>query len=366
MCQSPLHTFLAELPKCEHHLHLEGCLSPALLFQLAKKNNIALPPPDQDPAYESPQTLSKRYEYFENLEDFLQCYYRGMAVLRTEEDFEMLAWEYFTMARKDGVRHAEVFFDPQSHTDRGIPFDTVVSGFNAARNRAEKELGITSCLIMCFLRHLPVSSAAETMQTAIAGGYFDMKDDGLRAIAGLGLDSSEVGFRPELFVDQYQGGKERGLRRTAHGGEEGDTTYISGALDALDVERIDHGIRLTEDPHLLQRVVRENILLTVCPLSNLCLQAVKSVTQVPIRKFLEVGVKFSINSDDPAYFRGYILNNYCAVQDAFDLSVLEWRTIAINSIQGSWIEEKRRKELLVMLDECLRKHSNSLGVELRS
>ncbi|KAH7355882.1 adenosine deaminase [Pyrenochaeta sp. MPI-SDFR-AT-0127] len=359
MCKSPLHAFLSELPKCEHHLHLEGCLSPALLFQLAAKNKIALPSLDQDPAYESPETLSKRYQYFENLEDFLQCYYRGMAVLITKEDYEMLAWEYFTTARNHGVRHAEVFFDPQSHTDRGIPFDTVASGFNAARSRAEKELGITSCLIMCFLRHLPVSSAAETMQTAISGAYFDEKDNKPRAITGLGLDSSEVGFRPELFVDQFREGGKRGLRRTAHGGEEGDPSYISGALDTLHVERIDHGIRLTEDQDLLQRVVRENILLTVCPLSNVCLQAVKSIDQLPIRTFLEAGVKFSINSDDPAYFRGYILNNYCAVQDAFDLSVLEWGTIARNSIHGSWVEEKRRNELLAMLDECLRKHSDN-------
>ena len=358
MCKSPLHDFLAELPKCEHHLHLEGCLSPALLFQLAAKNNIALPSPDEDAAYQSPATLAKRYEYFENLEDFLQCYYRGMAVLITQDDFEMLAWEYFTTARSDGVRHAEVFFDPQSHTDRGVASDTVVAGFNAARRRAEKELGITSCLIMCFLRHLPVSSAAETMQTAIAGGYFDSnKDDEQRAITGLGLDSSEVGFRPELFVDQFLEGERRGLRRTAHGGEEGDPTYISGALDTLHAERIDHGIRLTEDPKLLNRVIKEEILLTVCPLSNLCLQAVKSIDQVPIRTFLEMGVKFSINSDDPAYFRGYILNNYCAVQDAFDLSMDEWRIIAENSIRGSWIQETRKSELLAMLDQCLSKYS---------
>lgn len=359
MCRSPLHDFLAELPKCEHHLHLEGCLSPALLFQLAAKNNIALPSADEDAAYQSPTTLTKRYEYFENLEDFLQCYYRGIAVLITQEDFEMLAWEYFTTARRDGVQHAEVFFDPQSHTDRGVAFDTVVAGFNAARRRAEEELGITSCLIMCFLRHLPVSSATETMQTAIEGGYFEPRDhDKQRAIAGLGLDSSEVGFRPELFIDQYRKGKDLGLHRTAHGGEEGDPTYISGALDSLHVERIDHGIRLTEDPELLNRIVREGVLLTVCPLSNLCLQAVKSIDQVPIRAFLEAGVRFSINSDDPAYFRGYILNNYCAVQEAFNLSRGDWRTIVKNSIYGSWIQEKRKLELLAKLDECMSKYAD--------
>lgn len=279
-----------------------------------------------------------------------------MRVLITAEDFEMLAWEYFTTAGKDGVQHAEVFFDPQSHTDRGVDLDLVVAGFNAARERAEKELGITSCLIMCFLRHLPVSSAAETMQSAITGGYFDADDQGQRAIVGLGLDSSEVGFRPELFVDQYREGERRGLHRTAHGGEEGDPSYISGALDTLHVERIDHGIRLTEDAELLRRVANEGILLTVCPLSNVCLQAVKSVDQVPIRTFLEAGIKFSINSDDPAYFGGYILNNYCAVQGAFDLSIAEWTTIAKNSIEGSWTSEKRKADLVAMVDSCVSKH----------
>lgn len=357
MCKSSLHSFLADLPKCEHHLHLEGCLSPGLLFKLASKNNIVLPSPDLSPAYKSPETLAKRYEHFDNLDDFLQCYYQGMDVLITQEDFEMLGWEYFTTANRDGVQHAEVFFDPQSHTDRGVAFETVVAGFNAARARAEKELGVTSCLTMCFLRHLPVDSAAKTMQTAAAGGYFDIVN-GSRAIAALGLDSSEIGFRPELFTDMYREGEKRGLRRTAHGGEEGDPSYISGALDALHVERIDHGIRLTEDPQLLRRVVDEQILLTVCPLSNVCLQAVKSVDQVPIKTFLEAGVKFSINSDDPAYFGGYILNNYCAVQGAFNLSMDDWRTIVENSIDGSWIDDRRKGELRALLTDCLRKHSS--------
>ncbi|RAR01823.1 adenosine deaminase [Stemphylium lycopersici] len=361
MCKSStLHPFLAALPKCEHHLHLEGCLSPSLVFTLASKNNISLPSPDTDSAYTSVATLTERYAHFTSLDDFLAYYYRGIAVLVQPSDFEMLAWEYFTTAARDGVRHAEVFFDPQSHTERGVGFDVVVEGFNAARARAERELGISSRLVMCFLRHLPVASAAETMAAAVAGGYFENGEDGERGIAGLGLDSSEVGFRPELFQDMYREGGERGLRRTAHAGEEGDTTYISGALDTLHVERIDHGIRLTEDAELMRRVVDEKVLLTVCPLSNVCLQAVKDISQVPIRTFLDAGVRFSINSDDPAYFGGYILNNYCAVQDAFGLDMEDWRTIVNNSIQGSWIGEKRKSELLGLLDECMSKHS-SLG-----
>lgn len=353
MCQSPLHDFLAELPKCEHHLHLEGCLSPALVFKLAAKNNVKLPSPEENPAYESVETLSKRYEHFDNLQDFLDCYYLALDVVITQEDFEMLGWEYFTTAHRDGVKHAEVFFDPQSHTPRGVTMKTVVDGFNAACVRAEKELGITSRLIMCFLRHLPASDAAATMQSALSEGYFDGDE---RIISGLGLDSSEVGFPPELFKEQFLQGEKLGLHRTAHGGEEGDPTYISGALDSLHAERIDHGIRLTEDPALMQRIVDEKILLTVCPLSNVCLQAVKEVGQVPIKTFLDAGVKFSINSDDPAYFGGYILKNYCAVQKAFDLSKEEWKTIVQNSIHGSWIGEARKREMLGMLEECLRKH----------
>jgi adenosine deaminase len=358
MCPSPLHAFLAALPKCEHHLHLEGCLSPDLLFKLAAKNNIALPSPSSDPAYESPETLNERYQHFSNLDDFLAYYYRAMAVLIHESDFEMLAWEYFTTAAKDGVRHAEVFFDPQSHTERGIAFETVVKGFNAARVRAEEELGVSSCLIMCFLRHLPVAEAKETMDMAVQGGCFEERGEGKgRRIGGLGLDSSEVGFRPELFEEMYKEGGRLGLRLTAHAGEEGDPSYIQGALDSLHVSRIDHGIRLTEDPELLKRVVKDGILLTVCPLSNVCLQAVKHVSEVPIRKFLDKGVKFSINSDDPAYFGGYILQNYCAVEEAFGLSMQEWETIARNSILGSWCGEGRKGELFELLEACMSKYA---------
>ncbi|RMZ72766.1 adenine deaminase [Pyrenophora seminiperda CCB06] len=348
----------------EHHAEKRALLQdPSLLFTLAAKNNIPLPTADQDATYASPETLSERYSHFTNLDDFLQYYYRGIQVLVHQEDFEMLAWEYFMTAKRDGVHHAEVFFDPQSHTERGLSFDMVVEGFNTARARAEKELGITSQLIMCFLRHLPVQSAAETMALAVAGGHFDINEGSKeRAITGLGLDSSEVGFRPELFVDQFREGRERGLRRTAHAGEEGDPSYISGALDTLHTERIDHGIRLIEDPKLLGRVVENKVLLTVCPLSNVCLQAVKHVSQLPIKTFLQAGVMFSINSDDPAYFGGYILSNYCAVQEAFDLSMDDWKTVARNSIHGSWLAEGRKTELLATLDSCMNKHAGHSSV----
>ncbi|OAL06594.1 adenosine deaminase [Phaeosphaeriaceae sp. SRC1lsM3a] len=346
MCKTSLHAFLADLPKCEHHLHLEGCLSPSLTFQLAAKNNIALPSPSVDAAYTSVKTLIERYNNFSDLNDFLGYYYRALDAVITKDDFEMLGWEYFTIAARDGVKHAEVFFDPQSHTARGISLDTVVSGFNSACKRAESELGITSKLIMCFLRHLPVQESRDTMKAAVEGGYFDAQTQGEQdsVISALGLDSSEVGFRPELFEEMYAEAEKRGIRRTAHAGEEGDPTYISGALDTLHAERIDHGIRLIEDKQLMERVIKEKIMLT-------------HVRELPIRKFLEAGVKFSLNSDDPAYFGGYILKNYCAVQDAFDLSVEEWKAVVQNSIQGSWCGQARKDELEKMLEECIQKHS---------
>jgi adenosine deaminase len=233
--------------------------------------------------------------------------------------------------------------------------ETVVQGFDKACKRAEKELGITSKLIMCFLRHLPVPEARQTMKEAVEGGYFDGGEE--KIISALGLDSSEVGFRPELFKDMYAEAEKRGIRRTAHAGEEGDPSYISGALDGLHAERIDHGIRLIEDSGLMNRIIKEEIMLTVCPLSNVCLRVVQHVRELPIRKFLEAGIKFSLNSDDPAYFGGYILNNYCAVQEAFDLSVAEWKTIVQNSIDGSWCGRARKDELLSMLEDCLNKHA---------
>jgi adenosine deaminase len=362
MCKMTLFDFLAELPKCEHHIHLEGCLSPKLVFKLAAKNNIRLPL--HDPSYKSPEELERRYEHFKDLEDFLQYHYRAMAVLVTRDDFEMLGWEYFTNAHRDGVRHAEVFFDPQSHTSRNVPFAEIVTGYNAACVRAEKELGITSCLIMCFLRHLPISSAAETMRSARDGGYLQLDDqtsaaEGARpVISALGLDSSEVGFRPELFEDIFREAERLGVHRTAHAGEEGDTTYIKGALDSLLVERIDHGVRLPEDEELLRRVAREGIMLTVCPLSNLCLGVVEKIEQLPVRTFLNAGVRFSINSDDPAYFRGYVLESYYAIQSAFNLRIEEWKWIAESSIHGSWVSKRRKSELLAILDACVEKYSS--------
>lgn len=336
MCQSPLHDFLHGLPKCEHHVHLEGCVTPELIFQLAEKNNIQLPNPATHPAYASVEALRARYAEFTSLNDFLDFYFHGMSVLHHQSDFEELAWAYFQKAHADGVHHAEVFFDPQVHQARGIDYETVVSGFTAGCKRAERELGLSTRLILCFVRHLPVDSATKLYELALASNHFES-----RVVHGLGWSSSEVGPPKDMFREIYASASGKGIRLTAHAGEEGDPTYISTALE-LGARRIDHGIRLVEDPELMERVAREGIMLTVCPLSNVRLRCVQSVEQVPIRKFLDAGVKFSINSDDPAYFGGYILDNYCAVQEAFQLSILEWRVIAENSVNESWIDEARK------------------------
>jgi adenosine deaminase len=351
MCQTAHHQFLHELPKCEHHLHIEGSLSPSLLFSLATKNAISLPDPAVNPSFTSPTTLEQRYENFTSLNDFLHYYFIGISVLLHSSDFESLAYEYFTRAHNDGVHHAEIFFDPQAHTSRGVAYGTVVEGLVAAQKMAEKNYGITSKLILCFLRHLPASEAGETYKEADVLGHFS---DG--TVAGIGLDSSEVGFPPEIFREIYVAAGKTSLRRTAHAGEEGDSTYISRALDLCNTERIDHGIRLVDDDELLKRVAREKILVTMCPLSNVRLRCVTKVADLPIRKFLDKGVRFSINSDDPAYFGGYILDNYCAVHEAFGLSLSNWKFIAVAAIEGSWCDEARKTELLMKVDSWAEKH----------
>lgn len=325
-------------------------MSPELIFQLAERNNIALPDPAIDPAYASVAALTARYDHFTSLDDFLHYYFAGMAVLCHERDFTDLAWSYFQIAHADGVHHAEVFFDPQVHMGRGIPYQTIVAGFSEGCRRAERELGLSTKLILCFVRHLPVSSAKEVYDQFISYNHFE---SGL--IHGLGWSSSEVGPPKDMFREIYASAAQKNIPLTAHAGEEGDPTYISAALE-LGAQRIDHGIRLIEDPALLQRVAREGTLLTVCPLSNVRLRCVPSVAHVPIRRFLEAGIRFSINSDDPAYFGGYILDNYCAVQEAFQLSVLEWRIIAENSVQGSWIPDTRKEELLERIEAHVNKY----------
>ncbi|KAF1954808.1 adenosine deaminase [Byssothecium circinans] len=339
-------TFLQALPKCEHHMHLEGALSPTILFKLSTKNNITLP--RNDPAFQSPEALLARYQRFTSLDDFLHYYYIGMSVLITASDFEDLAWDYFLHASADGVHHAEVFFDPQAHLSRGVAYETVVSGFDRACKRAEKELGVSSMLVSCFLRHLPARECVEVFEREDVQSRYK---DG--TVKGVGLDSSELAFPPEGFVELYDRARALGLQLTAHAGEEGPASYIASALSNLRVSRIDHGIKLATDTVLLDQIAKDGTMLTLCPLSNVVLRCVDTVRDVPIRQLLEKGVSFSVNSDDPAYFGGYCLDNYVAVQEAFELSVGEWETVVRNGILGSWCAEARKEKLLGRLGDVV-------------
>jgi adenosine deaminase len=352
MCNDKLHDFLAAVPKCEHHMHVEGSLTPELLFSLAAKNNITLPT-DKDPAFSSIASLYARYEDFASLDDFLQYYYIGFSVLLTADDFEDLGYAYFAKAASQNVRHAEVFFDVQAHTARGVKYETVVDGLSRARRRAEKEFGMSTSLIVCFLRHLPVPDSLAAFEAAKSAGHFN---DG--TLAGIGMDSSETPFPPPLFMPIYSAAEDSGIRRTAHVSEEGPPSYIPQALDSLHIQRIDHGVRAAEDGEVMERVAREGVMLTVCPLSNVKLKGFARMEDLPIRVFLDKGVKFSINSDDPAYFGGWILECYCAVQEAFGLTIREWEGIVTNAVEGSWCAEDRKGEILGEIEKVVAQYAS--------
>lgn len=350
-CNPCMHNFLKELPKCEHHLHLEGTLEPDLLFKMAKRNNIELPST-------FPSTIEQckeKYNDFSDLQDFLNHYYVGMSVLMTETDFYDLAMAYFAKAKTDGCLHSEVFFDPQGHIERGISLDVVVSGFNRACQDATSTFGTTNKLIMCLLRHLPCEDGIKVIE--LAGKYYQ---DG--TIHGLGLDSSEKPFPPDLFEECYSflKGNFPHVQLTAHAGEEGDHTFVERSLDKLKVTRIDHGVNSQHSESLLQRLNEKQIMLSLCPLSNVKLQVVQDVGHLPIDLFLKKGVPFSINSDDPAYFGGYILDNYVAVHTRFGFSMEQWKQISLNGINGSWCDNDRKQELRQLVEEVCRKYSKVL------
>jgi len=328
-----LDTFIAGLPKAELHLHIEGSLEPELMFTLAKRNKVAIP-------FASVEEVRAAYE-FSRLQDFLDIYYAGADVLRTEQDFYDLAAAYFARAAADGVRHAEIFFDPQTHTDRGIPFQVVADGLFAAMRDAEAEHGVTSGLILCFLRHLDERAAFETLDKAVPW---------LDRILGVGLDSSEVGHPPEKFARVFAAAGDMGLKRVAHAGEEGPPDYVWQALDLLEVDRLDHGNRSLEDPALVARLAREEITLTVCPLSNHKLCVVPSLDAHPIDRMLAEGLRATINSDDPAYFGGYVGNNYRAVAEARGLSRHQLSTLARNSFAGSFLPEADKARHIAAVD----------------
>lgn len=339
MCGKDFSSFLRALPKVEHHLHLEGALEPDLLFELALSNNISLPNNDQ--AFKSEASLRARYKQFTSLDDFLGYYYIGMSVLIKSSDFEQLAWHYFKRAVEDGVKHTEVFFDPQAHLSRGISYNTVLDGFTAAKIRAEKELGLSINIIVCFLRHLPPAESLILFNHPdVQQGFTDKR------VVGIGLDSSEADFPPRFFTEIYGQALGKGVHRTAHAAEEGPPANVISSLDDLHCERIDHGLKSVDDPDVMARIVRDEILLTLCPVSNVLLRCVPAIKDVPVRKFLDAGVRFSLNSDDPAYFGAYILEVYEAVQEAFNLTIKDWEIICRNGIEGSWCSETRKIDLL--------------------
>lgn len=315
-----LEAFVRGLPKAELHLHIEGSLEPELMFALARRNRVALP-------YPSVEAVRAAYA-FSNLQDFLDIYYAGAGVLLKRQDFHDLAMAYFDRAAADGVRHAEIMFDPQTHTDRGVPFAEVIEGLLSAMDEARARHGMSSALILSFLRHLPEEAAFATL--AMAEPWLDR-------IAAVGLDSSEVGHPPEKFARVFAAAAAKGLKRVAHAGEEGPPAYVYEALDLLQVDRIDHGNRALEDEALVARLLAQGMTLTVCPLSNHKLCVVDDLANHPLDRMLELGLAATVNSDDPAYFGGYVADNYLAVARARGLSRDQLAQLARNSFTGSFL-----------------------------
>jgi adenosine deaminase len=333
-------TFIKGLPKAELHLHIEGSLEPELMVALAERNKVAIP-------FKSVDEVRAAYS-FSRLQDFLDIYYQGAAVLQSQQDFHDLAAAYFDRSAADGVVHAEIFFDPQTHTDRGIPFATVIEGLLSGMAAAETKHGMTSKLILCFLRHLDEEAAFATLAAA---------EPWLDRIAGVGLDSSEIGHPPEKFARVFARAGEMGLKRVAHAGEEGPPDYVHQALDLLHIDRLDHGNRSLEDALLTTHLARTGMTLTVCPLSNLKLCVVGDMADHPIDRMLAQGLRATINSDDPAYFGGYIAENYLAAAQARGLSRADLVTCARNSFLGSFLDDEAVAAHCARLDAYVAAHA---------
>ncbi|MBU0668066.1 adenosine deaminase [Patescibacteria group bacterium] len=329
-----LEDFIKGIPKAELHLHIEGTLEPELMFKIARRNNIEI-------KYRSVEELKKAYD-FNNLQDFLDIYYEGTGVLIEEQDYYDMTWAYLEKAHSQNVLHAEIFFDPQAHTDRGIEFQTVVKGIHNALQDGQNKLGISTKLIMCFLRHLDEEAAMKTLEQAL-----NHKD----LITAVGLDSSEVGNPPSKFQRVFERAGEEGFLTVAHAGEEGPAEYVWEALDLLKVSRVDHGNHSLDDEKLVQELVSRKMPLTVCPLSNLKLKVVNDLNNHPLRKMLEKGLLITINSDDPAYFGGYVNENYLAISDALDLSKEEIVKLARNSFTASFLIEKTKQQMIEKVDK---------------
>ena len=324
---------VSELPKAELHLHIEGTLEPDLMLALGERNRVPL-------RYATVEEALEAYE-FTDLQSFLEIYYEGARVLRNEEDFHDLTRAYLERARRDNVVHAEIFFDAQAHTERGVPFEVVLEGIRSALDAAAAELGITSRLILCFLRHLSPEQAMATLEQALPH-----RD----AIVGVGLDSSELGNPPSLFTPVFDRAREEGFLTVAHAGEEGPPEYIWEALDLLHVRRIDHGVRCLEDDKLVERLRRDRVPLTVCPLSNVKLRVFDRIEKHSIPRLIEAGLCVTVNSDDPAYFGGYINDNYRAVRDAHEIDRAGLFQLARNSFVGSFLDDAAKSRHLAALD----------------
>ena len=331
-----LNTLIDALPKTELHLHIEGTLEPEMMLALAKRNGIELP-------YASVKEVQAAYA-FNNLQDFLDIYYQGMSVLIAERDFYDLTSAYLEKVHGQGVRHVEIFFDPQAHMERGVAFETALGGITAALEMAHKEMGISSRLIMCFLRHLPEEAAFEALGCACKH-----KDH----IFGVGLDSSEAGHPPEKFSRVFAEARKQGFIPVAHAGEEGPAAYVQTALDDLQVQRVDHGNRAFEDPALIARMVRDQTPLTMCPLSNLRLRGIERLDQHPVKKALAAGLLATVNSDDPSYFGGYINENYKQVAKAVGLDANEVVQLAQNSFAASFLPDADKQKGLDAIDNCV-------------
>ena len=326
-------SFIEGLPKAELHLHIEGTLEPELTFALAARNGVSL-------SYPSVEALRAAYD-FGNLQDFLDLYYQGMQVLVTEQDFYELTRAYLERARAQNVLHTEIFFDPQAHGARGVPFARVIEGIHRALADGQRELGISSRLILCFLRHLSQEAAFETLEQALA--YKDR-------IIGVGLDSSELGHPPGKFQEVFRRARDEGFLTVAHAGEEGPADYVSEALDLLGVSRIDHGNRALDDAALVRRLAESRVPLTVCPLSNLKLAVVKDMKAHPLKEMMAKGLLVTVNSDDPAYFGGYVNENYRAVQTALGLTREEITTLARNSFEAAFLAAPEKAALIARLE----------------
>ncbi len=326
--------FIRRVPKAELHLHIEGTFEPGLMFTIARRNNIQL-------KYATVEELKKAYE-FANLQEFLDIYYAGADVLLHEQDFYELTRAYFDRIHAQGVVHTEFFFDPQTHTERGVAFETVLNGITRAMKEVREEYGLTSGLILSILRHLSEESALKTLEEALPyKSYF----------LGIGLDSSEMGHPPAKFRRVFERARAEGLKILAHAGEEGPPAYIWEALQVLNVDRLDHGNRSMEDEQLVEELIRRRIALTLCPLSNLKLQVVKDLKQHPIKKMMDRGMLVTVNSDDPAYFGGYMLENFEAITEALALGIDDLRQLAANSFRASFLPEEEKTRWINTVNE---------------